>query len=200
MTDPWLDERGFPLQAVLDVAALPEWVGAPLRDAGLDIYHFDDYSVAVAGEYADRLGADHEVVYPADVLLPLGRMAERAGWGRPSPLGLTINDRFGLWLAHRVVFLIDAALPLDTGASNHPCATCVDTPCVTACPVGAVSTETSFDVDTCSRFRITPDSPCADRCLARLACPIGTGYRYPDEQMQHHYRAGLDSIRRFYEG
>ena len=91
-------------------------------------------------------------------------------------------------------------LPLDTQTSTHPCTTCADTPCVTACPVGAIDVANGFDVDSCSMFRLQPASPCADRCLARLACPIGTEYVYPQDQMRHHYAAGLVSIREFYEG
>ncbi len=139
------------------------------------------------------------MVYPAPVKLPLGRMAEHVGWGRPSPLGLTINDRYGLWLAHRVVFLVNAPLGLVTTTTTHPCSTCADTPCVSACPVGAVSVDHGFDVHACSRFRLTRDSPCANRCLARLACPVGAEYRYPENQMRHHYRTGLLSIQQFYQ-
>ena len=125
-------------------------------------------------------------------------MAAHAGWGASSPLGLTINDRYGLWLAHRIVFLIDAPLTPTVVATAHPCTTCADTPCVTACPVNAVSVETGFDVDACSQFRIADESPCGDRCLARLACPIGTEFTYGPEQMAHHYASGLASIRRWY--
>lgn len=145
-------------------------------------------------------GASYEVVYPGHALLPLGRLAELAGWGRPSPLGLTINDEYGLWLAHRVAFLIDADVTVPhRRASSHPCDTCVAKPCVAACPVGAVDAEAGFDVDTCATFRVAEESVCAHQCLARNACPVGTEHRYGPEQMRHHYESGLVSIRRFYE-
>lgn len=222
-----LAAKGLVFQAVLDVEGLPDWIAAPIQAAGIDLGRyrrlvmlgqggpglwesiradgfdsddpFDAYCKALVEGFVLALGApDAEVVYPSDALLPLGRMAQHVGWGSPSPLGLTINHWYGPWLAHRIVFLIDAALPITDRASGpHPCTTCVATPCVTACPVGAVSVDAGFDVERCSAFRLQDDSPCADRCLARLACPIGTGFIYGDEQMAHHYRSGLASIRRW---
>ena len=132
---------------------------------------FDDYSRRIVEELIEALdGPAYEVIYPSDVLMPLGRMAQHSGWGESSPLGLTINDEYGPWLAHRMVFLVDAPLELSQRSTTHPCTTCSDTPCVTACPVGAVTVETGFDVDACSQYRIADGSPCAHKCLARLAC------------------------------
>ena len=224
-----LAAKGLVFQAVLDVGELPEWIAGPLAASGVDLGRyrrlvmlgqggptlwdsiqaagldstdpFDDYCIALVEELVETLGRPAaRIVVPSEVVLPLGRMAEAVGWGRPSPLGLSINDRYGPWLAHRIVFLIDADLPVASPTPGpHPCASCAATPCVTACPVGAVSVEDGFDVDRCSRFRLRDGSPCADRCLARLACPIGTESIYGDEQMAHHYASGLESIRRWYE-
>ncbi len=68
-----------------------------------------------------------------------------------------------------------------------------------ACPAGAVTLETGFDVDACSVYRIGEESPCADKCLARLACPVGTEHTYGEAQMRHHYASGLESIRRWHK-
>ena len=222
-----LAAKGLVLQAVLDVEGLAEWVADPIRAAGIDLgsYRrlvmlgqagpalwesiradgfdstelFDDYSIGLVADLAEAMGGPAiEILHPAGVMLPLGRMAEHVGWGSPSPLGLTIHHRYGPWLAHRIVFVVDADLPVtDRTPGPHPCATCEDTPCVRACPVDAVSVETGFDVVRCSGYRVQDDSPCAERCLARLACPVGTEFIYGDAQMAHHYRAGLVSIRRY---
>ncbi len=222
-----LADEGFLAQAVLDVDVLPDWISGPIRDKGIDLGRyrrlvmlgqagprlwetirsaglvdadpFDDYSRRAVADLVESLGSPaHEIIYPGEVMLPLGRMAGHVGWGGSSPLGLTINDVYGLWMAHRVVFLIDAALESSRDATTHPCDTCPDARCVTACPVGAVSVETGFDVDGCSRFRVERDSPCAGRCLARLACPVGTRFTYGPEQMAHHYASGLESIRQWH--
>lgn len=159
---------------------------------------FDDRSfAAVSAWFANtHPNASWEVVYPGDVAVPLGRLAQQAGWGAGSPLGLTIHPVFGLWIAHRIVFLTELAFPrLAQSATAHACDTCATTDCVSACPVGAVSIATGYDVEACAHHRVTENSGCALQCLARNACPVGSDYRYGDEQMTHHYGAGLRSIR-----
>ena len=224
-----LAAAGLSMQASLRVVTLPDWAKGPMKAAGIcpERYQslillgqggsrlwefieatasssdtrFDDVSGALAEQFVtDHLGgADWEVVYPGRAVLPLGRLAELAGWGRPAPLGLTINAEFGLWTAHRIAFLVDAHVPqLAANPTDHPCDTCVDKPCVTACPVGAVDATTGFDIDTCAAFRIEEDSVCAHQCLARLACPVGIEHQYGAEQMAYHYESGLASIRRYY--
>jgi epoxyqueuosine reductase len=140
-----------------------------------------------------------ETVYPGPAHIPLGKLAQRVGWGSSSPLGLTINKTFGLWLAHRIVVLtdleFDAAIDGQRQATvEHPCDTCADTPCIAACPVAAVSLGASYDVETCARHRISDDTNCAQQCLARNACPVGAEHQYGALQMDHHYGAGLRSI------
>lgn len=137
------------------------------------------------------------VVYPGPCPLPLGHLAEQVGWGRASPLGLTIHADYGLWVAHRVAVLVDVAIITTAETRPHPCDSCPDTPCVPACPVGAVSVTRAFDLDACAHHRIAEDSPCAYECLARNACPVGAEHRYGPVQMRHHYGAGLRTIHRW---
>lgn len=222
---PELATRGFLAQAVFDLArvapdvtaALPDrWQRRPgarlvlLGQAGRLLW---DQMVAegIAGpdpcdEYSRRTverwlatthpDADHEIVYPGAARLPLVRLAGEAGWGRPSPLGLTIDPHYGPWIAHRIAFVTDAPLePTVRVARPHPCDSCPDRPCVAACPVGAVDAVDGLDLDACAAHRVAPRSSCELRCLAREACPVGAEHRYGDEQMRHHYGAGLASIR-----
>jgi epoxyqueuosine reductase len=221
-----LADQGFALQAVLDVAALPPWVSTPMRAAGIGTSRytrlvmlgqagstlwdtmehagyeaddrFDEFSKrCVSGWIADaHPGAEHEVIYPGDALVPLGRMAELVGWGLPSPLGLTVHAEYGPWIAHRIVFLTDIDLALTAiDRLPHPCDTCVDKPCITSCPAGAVNANDPFDIGACASERVSEPTSCATQCLARNACPIGTQHRYGESQMRHHYGSGLDSIR-----
>ena len=221
-------DAGLVMQATFSVAELPAWVVDPLAAAGVVVgdfqnlvllgqggpalwkyiekvgvateHPFDDTSRRLAESFVvDHLGGPAwQVVYPGPALLPLGRLAELAGWGRASPLGLTINDEYGLWLAHRVAFVVDAPLPvIERPSSSHPCDSCDGKPCVSACPVGAVDAHSGFDVVACSEFRVLEGSACALQCLARLACPVGVEHRYGTAQMTHHYASGLASIRRY---
>lgn len=222
-------DAGLQLQAAFPVSELPAWVIDPLEAAGhapaefrslVMFGHggtrlgesivgrteaaadpFDDTSRRLASEFVHRYleGSDHEVVYPGPALLPLGRMAELADWGRPSPLGLTINSEFGLWLAHRAVLLVNADINIARRRAPHPCDSCDDKPCIAACPAGAVHVDAGFDVTACTQHRVEPDSSCAYQCLARNACPIGSEHRYGPDQMTHHYAASLKSIRIYFE-
>ena len=225
-----LRRAGLVLQASIPVGELPLWAAEPMQEVGInpsryksfvmlaqggsrlwdyivadgrDIRDpFDETSERLAGEFVTEFleGAAWELVYPGAPFLPLTRLAEHVGWGAPSPLGLTINAEYGLWLAHRAVFLVDAEVqtaPIESFA--HPCDSCVDKPCVSACPAGAVDAVAGFTMDLCGHYRIEPGSRCAYQCLARNACPVGTEHRYGPAQMAHHYASGLASIRSYYE-
>ena len=224
---PSLEEAGLRLQGALELDQLEPDVVAALIAGGHDLTRyssllffgqggprlyerhvravrhrpdpFDATSVRLVTEWHRTTHPDaaFEIVVPGDAVLPLGRLAETLGWGRPSPIGLTINPTFGLWLAHRVVALSALTSPPPPEADHHPCDSCSDTPCVRACPVDAVSVTSGLDLDVCSRHRVSAGSPCALQCLARNACPVGAEHRYGPDQMRHHYGAGLTSIRRW---
>lgn len=138
-------------------------------------------------------------LYPqTDYLVPLQQLGAWAGWSHPSPLGQGIHPEFGVWFAYRAAFLTTAELPLRVEPERpSPCASCMEKPCITACPVGAVQAE-NFDVDGCARYRLRADSPCADRCLARLACPFFPEHRYTLPQIQYHYRHSWGTLRDWY--
>lgn len=226
-----LEAQGLALQAVLDVAALPSELYDLCVDAGADLrefrrivllgqagrrlwetieaaggtgeHRFDETSTTIVERWLVRHHprASWQLLYPSDMLVPLGRLGTHAGWGAPSPLGLGIHPTWGLWQAHRVAFAIDADLaPTPLTVPPHACATCVDRPCVTACPVGAVSMDAPFDVATCGANRLTDGSECAHQCLARNACPVGAEHRYGDAQMAYHYAASLPALRRWLSG
>lgn len=161
----------------------------------------DYYSTQIARQFIrDYLGNPPVFwLYPqTGYLLPLQRLGELAGWSHPSPLGLGIHPEFGVWFAYRAAFLTTADLPLRVEAQRpSPCETCVQKPCITICPVGAVL-PARFDVESCAHYRLRDGSPCADRCLARLACPYFPQHRYTLPQIQYHYRHSLGTLRAWY--
>ncbi len=167
----------------------------------------DHYSLAITRQYIERYlnNAPHLILYPlTNFLVPLTQLGELAGWSQPAPIGLGINPTYGVWFAYRVAFLVsdnrspatDYRLP----ATDHPCASCADKPCITACPAHAVRPDPQqFDIFTCVRRRLESNSSCADRCLARLACPIAPEHRYSLAQIRYHYGQSLITIREYIE-
>ena len=142
----------------------------------------------------------HIWLYPGDLLLPLQQLGAAVGWQQTSPLGLGIHPHYGLWFAYRAALLVDAELPVTefAQASHSVCEQCGEKPCITTCPAAAVSENQAFALTACADYRLSESSPCADRCLARLACPVGEQYRYSDEQLQYHYQRSLASLQAYY--
>ncbi|MDR3372927.1 MAG: hypothetical protein P4L98_04280, partial [Ancalomicrobiaceae bacterium] len=121
---------------------------------------------------------------------PFQAWARRAGLARPSPIGLLIHPRYGLWHSYRAAFAFAGpiALPLPE-AAEHPCDTCVGRPCLSACPVDAYSA-TGFAVDDCRAYvRAHPADCLSVGCHSRDACPVGRDHRYGAEQIAFHQRA-----------
>ncbi len=135
-------------------------------------------------------------LYPGPVTLPLQRLGALAGWHHRSPLGIGINQRFGLWFAYRAALLV--ALDLPTGphlGGEAPCLGCRDKPCIQACPAGALAATNGPSLQACGQYRLSGDSPCAVTCLARRACPVAPEMRYRPEQLAYHYRRSLAGLR-----
>lgn len=216
--DSKLTQLGFTLQAAVEVATLPLPVHETLSGfthllvfghAGRLFWEhaesrlpatanpIDDYSVDCVEDYLARAKIDeYEVIYPKDVFaLDLRQLGRHLGWQFESPLGIGIHPEFGLWFGYRVVVAANAGLPFTSPISQrHPCEQCVTKPCVTACPAGAVGE--SFSLIACTSERIKNASDCATRCAARLACPVGAQYRYPDVQIDYHAGVSLASLKR----
>ncbi|MDF1792939.1 MAG: ferredoxin [Thalassobaculaceae bacterium] len=142
---------------------------------------------------AARLGA--RLVMPNDgpPYAPFQRWAMRAEAVHPSPLGLLIHPRYGLWHAYRAALLFSAAIELpDREETASPCADCTDRPCLSACPVGAFD-GTGYDVPVCRAHAAGPRGHAcrSGGCLARHACPVGRGHAYGPAQQAFHMAAFL---------
>jgi ferredoxin len=160
-------------------------------------YYSQLMSVRFVREYLDLDISAYLLLYPGDYfMIPLQQLGALAGWHHPSPLGIGINHRFGVWFAYRAAFLIDCELPLTQPEQQpSPCAGCSTKPCISACPAGAVKSQEAFDVMACIDFRLAPGSPCRTQCLARLACPVAAEHRYSAAQIHYHSSRSLGSIR-----
>ena len=140
------------------------------------------------------------MLYPGGHTIPLQRLGTLAGWHHPSPLGLGINETYGLWFAYRAAFLTTLPLPsIKNPTTTSPCEMCLNKPCIGACPAQAVQGVDQFKVSACVAFRLQAQSVCQDRCLSRLACPVASEHRYEPEQLNYHYNHSLSSVRRYYQ-
>ncbi|MEE2828694.1 MAG: hypothetical protein VX498_05875 [Myxococcota bacterium] len=87
---------------------------------------------------------------PAGQPIAVTELGELAGWSSRSPLGLGIHPEHGLWFAYRAVLLLEAEAPQQQpAASPSPCLTCLDKPCVSHCPAGAVGGPKGLDIVAC---------------------------------------------------
>jgi len=177
-----------------------EQLGSDLTDSD---HPLDTFSVNAAGRVVTEYwgGGEVEILYPGPILVPLQQLGVFAGWSHVSPLGIGINTEFGTWFAYRALFALDNPLQetVPLASQGTPCDRCVEKPCRSACPAGAVRLHKSFDLDRCVSHRLKSASSCADRCLARLACPVGQDWRYDEDQLVYHGRRSLDGLRAWRE-
>jgi len=163
------------------------------RSAGPD--PLDRWSARVLRQIADSFGAG--VLLAADPRHPFQRWAQRAEPVHRSPLGILIHPDHGLWHAYRGALAFAEPLALPGRARRpSPCDACAERPCLRACPVGAFSAH-GFDDAACAAHVSSPAGvDCLERgCLARRACPVGRGVRYPDAQQRFHMEASLAARR-----
>jgi hypothetical protein len=150
----------------------------------------DEWTRVVVDQLAADLGA--QALYPFDrPALPFLTWARLAKAGHVSPLGLNIHPTYGLWHAYRAALLFPVEFDLPRmSAGAHPCETCADKPCLSACPVDAFDGST-YNVAACGEhIKSDAGAECMeDGCLARRACPVGKAFQYPPQQTQFHMRA-----------
>jgi ferredoxin len=166
--------------------------GAAIKGTG-EPHPLDRWTRAVMEPIA--AGQDGTALFPFDgpPYWPFQRWAERAEGVRNSPLGIQIHPEFGLWHAYRAAILLPDELNLpEPQWRSHPCDTCAERPCLSACPVGAF-TGTTYEVDHCVDHVVSSrqdDQACFQRgCLARIACPVGAAWRYEREHAAFHMDA-----------
>ncbi|NRB35719.1 MAG: ferredoxin [Rhodobacteraceae bacterium] len=151
----------------------------------------DLWSLRVVGDLAQALGAEPLFPFGGPPYQPFIRWAFDTGRAWPSPTGMLVHDLAGLMISYRGALRFDHDLGWapDTGAS--PCDSCAEKPCITACPVSALSGTAPYDVPSCHAFLDTEDgADCMGRgCKVRRACPISQGFGRSDAQSAHHMRS-----------
>ena len=160
----------------------------------------DNYSIECATAIADQMLEKHRysILYPGETFPPLQSLGELAGWHNPSPLGIGINKRWGLWFAYRCLILTDAALPeIRSDFGDHPCTTCTQRHCISACPAHALNDRFALELKRCVTYRLKTGSHCSANCVARLSCPVRVEERYSMPQIAYHYSQSLETLRHY---
>ncbi len=160
------------------VTASPEW-----RDGAPD--PLDRWSKRVLGDLAGRFGG--RAMFPSDgpPWPPFFRWALASGAIWQSPVGMLVHADAGLWVSFRGALALPFDMLLPT--ATNPCATCADRPCISACPVNALS-PTAYDVPACHDFLATDGGrDCMTAgCLARRACPLSQSHARLPQQSAYH--------------
>ena len=151
----------------------------------------DHYTMTAVAQFSAKTLQDDNVIilYPSnEIVAPLQRMGRALQLTHQSLLGIDIHAEYGLWFAYRCALLTKAEIPeVLPSPFPSPCEDCQAKPCQTACPAGAVvQTGQEFKLSSCLDYRRTKTSSCVDRCLSRLACPVGHEHRYSPEQLRYH--------------
>ncbi|MBR7801346.1 hypothetical protein [Undibacterium fentianense] len=172
----------------------------------LHLHPVDTFSIDVVRQYfaQDWPHSAYEIVYPSLHRISLQKLGQLVGWHHTTPFMVGINPEFGSWFAYRALILANTTLattPIvrsDTQAHHSPCKTCVEKPCLHACPPRAIDSE-KMDLQRCLDYRQQDDAACVSTCLARWICPVGFEHRYTEEQMAYHYEGSLKMIRIYRE-
>jgi hypothetical protein len=168
----------------------PAFAAGPEASDGLPD-PLDRWSRRIVDALARRFGAATHFPFGDPPYLPFQRWAIRAENVAPSPLGILIHPDFGLWHGYRAALAFAARWPLPPADRRpSPCESCIERPCLQACPVDAF-TPAGFVVADCrAHLDRAAGLPCrGDGCLARRACPIGRGFVYDDAQIRFHMKA-----------
>ena len=124
---------------------------------------------------------------------PFQHWAMRAETVYPSPLGILIHPKYGLWHTYRGALLLTNSPALanchERPISHSPCDSCINRPCLQGCPVKAFKPHQQPSYDTSVCFQHLKQQGQQGRCFtsscqARTACPIGADYRYKADSSQ----------------
>lgn len=160
-------------------------------------YKLDDWTREVLAPLAADLGATPVFPFDGPPWAPILTWARRGGGGHVSPLGLNIHPTYGLWHAYRAAFLFPVEFDIATPRNTHPCDSCADKPCLSACPVGAFTGKTYEMMACADHVKSEAGEACREGgCLARHACPVGRHFAYSPPQAQFHMRAFLKARER----
>ena len=168
------------------------FVASPEARDGLDD-PLDRWSRRVIEALARELGAKALFPFGGPPFWPFQQWARRAEPVHPSPIGILIHPRYGLWHSYRGALGFREAFDIpELTVVPSPCDSCSGRWCLKTCPVGAFS-GAGYDVAACvGHLQSVAGGDCiSGGCLARRACPVGAEHAYGVEQANFIMRAFL---------
>jgi hypothetical protein len=146
----------------------------------------DRWSTRIINDLAVALNAEPFLPFGGPPYSPFLTWALKTNRAWPSPVGMLVHDTTGLMVSYRGALAFHDHLDLPS-TPDKPCAPCTK-PCLTACPVNALSAENGYNTDAChAHLRTSAGQTCvSEGCLARRACPVSIGARRTAEQSAHH--------------
>lgn len=147
----------------------------------------DRWSLRTINALADAANAVAHYPFGGPPHLPFYSWALKTGRIWASPVGLLVHVQSGLLVSFRGALAFADRLSLPEPQNASPCETCAK-PCLTACPVGALSGN-GYDVPSCRDYVASDAADCAEAgCAVRMACPVGRGLQ-PKDQSRFHMSA-----------
>lgn len=146
----------------------PEWT-----DGHAD--PLDSWSTRVIGEIADELRAEALFPFSGPPFRPFYKWAIKAG-ACASPVMVLADGTAGLFASFRGALAFDRPVSIDAPAA--PCPTCERRPCLSSCPVDALTAD-GYDTAKCAAYLRSPaGSGCLTMgCRVRRSCPVGSARR-----------------------
>ncbi len=154
----------------------------------------DRWSYRVLNEIARDLGAEALFPFGEPPLHPFLNWAARAGQVFSSPVSMLVGAQDGLFVSFRGALAFRNAIRIPPPVAS-PCSTCAAQPCLSGCPIGAL-TEERYDVAACRAYISSPEGiDCrTSGCLVRRVCPASQGGQ-PAAQASFHMQAFLGAAR-----
>ncbi|SLN61776.1 Epoxyqueuosine reductase [Roseovarius albus] len=151
---------------------------------------FNRWSERIIGHMADTLGAKARFPFGGPPYEPFLRWAMDSGRAWQSPVGMLVHDEAGMMISFRGALHFSYEIDLPAPPAASPCETCETQPCVSACPVGALSDQHFYKIDACHAYLDTPagQSCMSHGCIARRACPVSQSFDRNPAQSAIHMR------------
>lgn len=151
----------------------------------------DRWSLRVIGRMAKLLNAEALFPFGGPPYEPFLRWAIASGRAWQSPAGMLVHDEAGLMVSYRGALRVAGRLALPPVPASSPCEVCADRPCMSACPVNALSAEAGYQVAACHAYLDTgAGQDCmTNGCKARRACPVSQRFGRDPAQSALHMRS-----------